>query len=80
MAAATPTANVEPQIGDSDPLRAIEDALSTFPADEIIIVTRPDDQADRLEEGSGETAQARIRLPVTHITVAENGTLTRPGG
>jgi hypothetical protein len=79
-AAATPTTNVEAQVGDSDPVRAIEDALRTFPADEIIIVTRPDDQAGWLEEGSGETAQARIPLPITHVTVDEDGTLTRPGG
>jgi hypothetical protein len=79
-AAATPTTNVEAQVGDSDPLRAIEDALRTFPADEIIIVTRPDDQAGWLEEGSGETAQARISLPVTHVTVKEDGTFARREG
>jgi hypothetical protein len=79
-AAATPSTNVEAQVGNSDPLRAIEDALRTFPADEIIIVTRPDDQAGWLEEGSGETAQARIPLPVTHITVKEDGTFARREG
>ena len=79
-AAATPTTNVEAQVGDSDPLRAIADALRTFPADEIIIVTRPDDQAGWLEEGSGETAQARIPLPVTHVTVKEDGTFAGRDG
>ena len=77
-AEATPTANVEESIGDSDPLKAIEDALSEFPADEIIVVTRPDDQAGWLEEGTGEAAQVRLPLPVTHVTVAEDGSLTRP--
>ena len=62
-------------MGDSDPVKAIEDALRTFPADEVIVVTRPDDQARWLEEGSGETAQARFRLPITHVTVAEDGSL-----
>jgi hypothetical protein len=78
-AKATPTANVEASVGDSDPLKAIEDALREFPADEIVVVTRPDDQAGWLEEGTGETAQARLSLPVTHVTVAEDGSLTRPG-
>jgi hypothetical protein len=78
-AKATPTANVEASVGDSDPLKAIEDALREFPADEIVVVTRPDDQAGWLEEGTGETAQARLPLPVTHVTVAEDGSLTRPG-
>jgi hypothetical protein len=75
-AVASPTTNVEAQVGDSDPLQAIEDALRTFPADEIIIITRPDEEAGWLEEGSGETAQARLPLPVTHVTLAEDGTLT----
>ena len=74
-AEATPTTDVEARVGDSDPVRAIEDALRTFPADEVIVVTRPDDQARWLEEESGETAQTRFRLPVTHVTVAEDGSL-----
>jgi hypothetical protein len=82
-AEATPTANVEASVGDSDPLKAIEDALRTFTADEIVVVTRPDDQAGWLEEGAGETAQARFLLPVTRATVAEDGSLVtadRPTG
>jgi hypothetical protein len=74
-AEATPTDKVEVSVGDSDPLKAIEDALASFPADEIIVVTRPDEQAGWLEEGAGETAQARFRLPVTRVTVAEDGSL-----
>jgi hypothetical protein len=76
---AAPTENVEASVGDSDPLKAIEDALRTFPADEILVVTRPDDQAGWLEEGSGETAQARFPLPVTRFVVAKDGTLTTGG-
>jgi hypothetical protein len=79
-AKATPTANVEATVGDSDPLKAIDDALREFPADEILVVTRPDEQAGWLEAGSGETAQARLPLPVTHVTVAEDGSLTSASG
>jgi hypothetical protein len=39
LAEAAPTVDVEPRIGDSDPVKAIEDALRTFPADELIVVT-----------------------------------------
>jgi hypothetical protein len=77
-AKATPTTNVEASAGDSDPLKAIEDALREFPADEIVVVTRPDDEAGWLEEGTGAAAQARLPLPVTHVTVADDGSLTRP--
>jgi hypothetical protein len=79
-AEATPTENVEASVGDSDPLKAIEDALGTFPADEIIVVTRPDDEAGWLEEGAGETAQSRFRLPVTRVTIAEDGSFAQSGG
>ena len=75
-AEATPTEDVEARVGDSSPIKAIEDALRQFPADEVLVVTRPDDDASWLEEGSGETAQTRFRLPVIRVTVAEDGTLT----
>jgi hypothetical protein len=68
-AEAMPTGAVKTRVGDSDPVKAIEDALRTFPADEIIIVTRSDDEAEWLEEGSGEEAQNRFSLPVTHLVV-----------
>ena len=57
-------------------MKAIEDTLREFPADEVLIVTRPDDDASWLEQGSGETAQSRFRLPVSFVTVAEDGSLT----
>ena len=75
-AEATPTEDVEARVGDSSPVKAIEDALRQFPADEVLVVTRPDNDASWLEEGSGETAQTRFRLPVIRVTVAEDGTLT----
>ena len=78
-AEATPTEDVEARVGDSDPLKAIEDALRTFAADEILVVAHPDDQAGWLEEGTGAAAQARFSLPITRVTVAEDGSLARPG-
>jgi hypothetical protein len=82
-AEATPTEDVQASVGDSDPVKAIEDALRTFAADEIVVVTRPDDQAGWLEEGSGKTARAHFNLPLTRVTVAEDGSLVaadRPAG
>ena len=78
-AEAAPTENVEASVGDSDPLKAIEDALRTFRADEILVVTRPDDRAGWLEESTGKTAQARFPLPVSRVVVADDGTLTTGG-
>jgi hypothetical protein len=70
---AAPSNDVQARVGDSDPLKAIEDALRTFPADEILFVTRPDDEAGWLESGAGAAAQARFSLPVTHVEVAGDG-------
>src|ERR1700733_2548940 len=67
-AEATPTDDVEARVGDSNPVKAIEDALRTFPADEILVVTRTDEEAGWLEEGSGTEAQQRFNVPVTHVT------------
>ena len=55
--------------GESDPVQAVEDALPTFPADEILIVTRPDADAEWLEGGSAAEALRRFDLPVTHLVV-----------
>ena len=78
-AEATPSEDVEARVGDSDPVKAIEDALRTFAADEILVVAHPDDQAGWLEEGSGATTEARFSLPVTRVTVADDGSLAKPG-
>jgi hypothetical protein len=70
-AEAAPTDNVEAHVGDSNPLQAIEDALRTFPADEVIVVTAPDESATWLEAGAGEEAQRRFAVPVTHLVAAD---------
>ena len=66
-AEAAPTENVELHVGDSDPLQAIEDALRSFPADEVIIIILPDKSASWLEFGAGDEDQGRFALPVTHL-------------
>ena len=62
---------VETEVGDTDPVQAIEDALRTFPADELLLVTRRDDDAGWLEEGAAAEALARFSLPVTHLVVED---------
>jgi hypothetical protein len=69
LAEAAPSDDVESRVGDSDPVKAIEDALRTFPADELIVVTLADEDAGWLEKGSAETALNRFSLPVTHLVV-----------
>jgi hypothetical protein len=69
LAEAAPSDDVESRVGDSDPVKAIEDALRTFPADELIVVTLADEDAGWLEKGSAATALNRFALPVTHLVV-----------
>jgi hypothetical protein len=59
----------DPRIGDSDPILAIEDALREFPAQEILIVTRPAEEAAWMEEDLFDRARQRFRLPIAHFVV-----------
>lgn len=56
-------------IGDGEPLQAIEDALRTFGADEIIISTHPEGRSHWLEQGLVSKARERFDLPITHVVV-----------
>jgi GABA permease len=57
------------EVGDADPLQAIEDALRVFGADEIIISTHPPGRSNWLEKNVVAGARARFDLPVTHVVV-----------
>jgi hypothetical protein len=73
IAEALPSQESEASAGDSDPLLAVEDALREFPADEVVVVTRPDEEATWLEEGSLEAITQRLGgLKVTHLVVSDN--------
>lgn len=56
------------QIGDSDPVQAIEDALRTFPADELVISTHPPGRSNWLEKNVVQASEV-FGLPVTHVVV-----------
>ena len=57
------------EIGDGDPLQAVEDALREFPADEIVVSTHPPGRSNWLELGVVENARLRFDVPVTHVVV-----------
>jgi nucleotide-binding universal stress UspA family protein len=57
------------EIGDADPLQAMEDALRTFGADEIVISTHPPGRSHWLERGVVDGARERFDVPVTHVVV-----------
>jgi GABA permease len=57
------------EIGDGDPVQAIEDAMRTFRPDEVIVSTHPPGRSQWLERGVVERARERIALPLTHVVV-----------
>jgi len=59
----------EGEVGDGDPIQAIEDALRTFRPDELIVSTHPPGRSHWLERGVVDKARERFALPVTHVTV-----------
>jgi hypothetical protein len=57
------------EVGDGDPLQAMEDALRTFGADEIVISTHPEGRSNWLERNVVGGARDRFDVPITHVVV-----------
>jgi len=56
-------------VGADDPLQAIEDALRTFRADELIISTHPPGRSNWLEKDLLRIARERYDCPIAHVVV-----------
>lgn len=56
-------------VGDEDPLRAIEDILHTFPADELVISTHAPAHSNWLAREVIPRARERFGLPTGHIVI-----------
>ncbi len=54
------------EVGDADPLVAIEDALHTFSAHALLISTWPAGRSNWLERNLLERARGRFALPIEH--------------
>jgi GABA permease len=64
------------EVGDGDPLVAVDDAVRTFGPNEIVISTHPPGKSNWLERGIVDSVRARYDVPVTHVVVnlaAETG-------
>ena len=57
------------EVGDGEPLQAIEDGLRTFGPDEVIISTHPEGRSHWLERGIVAAARERFDVPITHVVV-----------
>ena len=55
--------------GETDPLQALQDALVSYPADEIVLFTHPGGTQNWLEEGVVDAARERFGDRVRHMVV-----------
>ena len=55
--------------GEEDPMLALQDALATFDADEVVLFTHEGGKQNWLEEGLVEEAGNRLSVPVRHVVV-----------
>src|SRR3954466_12914416 len=55
--------------GEEDPLLALQDALVTYDADEIVLFTHAGGNTNWLEDGLVEQAKERFDPPVRHMVV-----------
>ncbi len=68
----------EGEVGDGDPLQAIEDALRTFGADEVVISTHPEGRSHWLERNVVGAARDRFDVPITHVVVDLDASANEP--
>jgi hypothetical protein len=57
------------EVGVDDPLRAVEDALRTFGADEIVVSTHPPGTSNWLERDVVDRLREFYDIPVLHVVV-----------
>ncbi len=62
--------DAEGAVGDADPVQALEDALRSFAAHEVIVSTHPPGRSHWLERGLVERARKRLDLPITHLVTS----------
>jgi hypothetical protein len=57
-------------VADADPLRAIDDALALFPADEIVVAAHPRAPSHWLARDLVRRARLRYAQPIVHVAAA----------
>ena len=60
-------AEADGEVGDGDPMRAVEAVLSRRQCDEIIVSTLPERLSHWLRQDFPSRLEHRFRLPVTHV-------------
>jgi hypothetical protein len=56
-------------VGDADPLVAVEDAVRLFRPNQMVVSTHPEGRSNWLERGVVDALRQRYDVPVTHVIV-----------
>jgi hypothetical protein len=56
-------------VGDSNPVRAFQDAVAVFEPDAVVVSTHPEGRSHWLENGVIEKIKSHTEIPVTHVVV-----------
>jgi GABA permease len=59
--------NARGELGDADPVRALDEVVGRFRPDELIIATHPQERSQWLAQDVVERARERFGLPTTHV-------------
>lgn len=59
----------EGEVGDVDPLVAVEDGVRTFHPDVLVVSTHPEGRSNWLERGVVEALRQRYDVPLQHVVV-----------
>ncbi len=62
--------SVRSEVGESEPLVALDDAMARFPADRILVFVRPDDEQRYKEDEVCGQASERFGVPVEQHVLA----------
>ncbi len=68
------------EVGDADPIVAIEDAMTAFPADAVILSTWPDGVSNWLERDLLRRVRERFDVPVEHLVSRYDAPVVRVAG
>jgi hypothetical protein len=61
--------DAEGEVGDANPVRAFEDAVSIYDPDGVLVSTHPEGRSNWIEKGVVGKIEGKTDLPVEHVVV-----------
>jgi hypothetical protein len=61
--------DAEGEVGDANPVRAFEDAVTIYEPDGVLVSTHPEGRSNWIEKRVVEKIQSKTDLPVEHVVI-----------